>query len=311
MSGEAWALAARQHGVITHADLTRLGFSRRAIQHRVARGRLHPMFRGVYAVGRPEPSREGRWMAAILACGEGAVLSHGSAAALWGIARERNLIEVSVRRRAQGLRRSVAGPRIAIRVRSRPALRVADTTERLGIPITSVVQTLLDLATCSSAAGLERAVNEADKRDLIDPEELSDALHGHRGRPGVRSMTALLDRDTFRLSDSDLEVLFRPIAASAGLPPPLSKQVVNGLEVDFYWPDLGLVVETDGLRYHRTPAAQARDWKRDQTHTAAGLSTLRFTHWQVRREAAYVEDTLRQTARLPPAEAHPSQRRPR
>ncbi len=83
-------------------------------------------------------------------------------------------------------------------------------------------------------------------------------------------------------------MLFRPIAEGAGLPPPLTKQWVNGFEVDFYWPDLGLVVETDGLRYHRTPSTQSRDALRDQTHTAAGLTTLRFTHYQVKYEPAHV-----------------------
>jgi very-short-patch-repair endonuclease len=108
----------------------------------------------------------------------------------------------------------------------------------------------------------------------------------------------LLDPFTFRLSDSDLEILFRPIAAAAGLPPPLSKEPVSGFEVDFFWPDLGLVVETDGLRYHRTPSAQARDRLRDQTHTAAGRTTLRFTHYQVRYEPRYVRQVLEETVRV-------------
>lgn len=162
--------------------------------------------------------------------------------------------------------------------------------------MTCPARTLLDMATECGTLTVERAVNEADKRDLIDPEELRATLDGYIGEPGVRPLRVLLDRHTFRLSDSDLEIVFRPLAAAVGLPPPLSKQIVNGFEVDFYWPDLGLVVETDGLRYHRTPAAQARDRLRDQTHTAAGLTPLRFTHHQVKYESAYVQQVLAETA---------------
>lgn len=97
------------------------------------------------------------------------------------------------------------------------------------------------------------------------------ALYGYSGEPDVRPLRDLLDHHTFRLSDSDLEILFRPIAAAAGLPPPTTKAIVNGFEVDFFWPELVLVVETDGLRYHRTPSAQARDRLRDQAHVARRL----------------------------------------
>jgi len=159
-----------------------------------------------------------------------------------------------------------------------------------------MVQTLVDMATELADGPLERMVNEADKHDLIDPEELRAALAGRRGEPGVKRLSALLDKRTFRLSDQELERLFRPIAAAAGLPGELTKAWVNGLEVDFHWPSLGLVVETDGLRYHRTPAAQTRDRVRDQAHTAAGLTQLRFTHWQVKHEAAYVRGILARTA---------------
>ena len=140
-------------------------------------------------------------------------------------------------------------------------------------------------------------MNEADKLDLIDPEALRDSLDHYRGEPGARPLRALLDRQTFRLSDSDLEILFRPLAAGAGLPPPLTKQMVDGFEVDFHWPELDLIVETDGLRYHRTPAAQTRDRLRDQTHTAAGRTALRFTHHQVKHERRHVLRVLRETAR--------------
>jgi very-short-patch-repair endonuclease len=140
---------------------------------------------------------------------------------------------------------------------------------------------------------LERAVNEADKLDLVDPETLRLVLDGHGGEPGVRVLRTMLDRHTFRLSDSDLEILFRPLARAAAFPLPLSKHRVLGYEADFWFPDQGLIVETDGLRYHRTPAQQARAVKRDQTHQAGGLRVLRFTHWQIAYEPNEVTAILR------------------
>lgn len=135
-------------------------------------------------------------------------------------------------------------------------------------------------------------MNEADKRDLVDPDELRMALPRYSRERGVDALQTLLDRLTFRLSDSDLEIFFRPIARDAGLPPPETKQMVNGFEVDFFWPELGLVIETDGLRYHRTPSQQNRGLRRDQTHTAAGMTPLRFSHSQIKYEPDYVRSRL-------------------
>jgi len=179
----------------------------------------------------------------------------------------------------------------------RPSLPDRDIVTCDRIPVTCPARTLLDLATELEPAALERAVNEADKRDLIDPDNLRATLDRYAGEPGVRPLRTLLDKHTFRLSDSELEVVFRSIATTAGLPQPLTKVWVNGFEVDFFWPDIGLIVETDGLRYHRTPAAQARDRLRDQTHTAAGLTTLRFTHSQVKHNREHVRAVLQRTAR--------------
>jgi very-short-patch-repair endonuclease len=291
-SRRAWELAGRQHGIVARRQLLALGFNAREIEHRVSRGRLHLVMRGVYAVGWPRLTRERRWMAAVLACGDGALLSHHSAAALWGFGAERGReIDVSVCRRTR-LRRP------GILVRSRPGLGETHTACRDGIPVTGVVRTLIDIAAELSPTAAERTVNEADKLDLVDPETLRTALEDHPGEPGARPLRALLDARTFRLSDSVLEVLFRPIAAAAGLPLPLTKQIVNGFEVDFFFPDLDLVVETDGLRYHRTPSAQARDARRDRSHTLAGTTSLRFTHHEVKYEAVKVKKSLQRAATL-------------
>jgi very-short-patch-repair endonuclease len=290
-SRRVWALAARQHGVIALFQLLELGYTVAAIRWRVARGRLHPVHRGVYAVGRPELTRKGEWMAAVLACGAASVLSHQSAAELWEIRGERNgLIHVSVPKGETHEHKGVLAHR-------RSALGADDVTAHHGIPVTSPMLTLIDLATHVPARALEAAINEADKLDLVTPMELRGALEGRSGQRGVGVLRRILDRATFLLTDSELERRFLPIAARAGLPSPLTQHRMNGFKVDFFWPDLRLVVETDGLRYHRTPQQQARDRVRDQVHAAAGLTSVRFTHWQVRYDPSHVKRTLHAVAR--------------
>jgi len=240
-------------------------------------------------------------MAAVLSCGADARLSHESAGELWGFRwqgpgvageagrADKAIIEVTVpahvMRHREGIRvhrRKLPGP---------------DRADREGIPITSPIRTLLDLATRHPRSRLEAAVNEADRLGLLDPETLRSALDERARWPGVAPLRALLDRSTCRLTDSELERRFLPLARRAGLPPPLTGCLVNGFKVDFFWPELGLTVETDGLRYHRTAAQQARDRLRDQTHTAAGLTPMRFTHAQVRDRPRWVVETLAAVAR--------------
>jgi hypothetical protein len=229
-------------------------------------------------------------MAALLACGEGSYLSHRSAAALYGIGAERDgLIEVSIIQRTARHHRG-------IKARRRPSLPSHDVGTLNQIPVTSPVRTLIDLATLEPPNRVERAVNEADKRDHVDPDALRKALQRYAGEPGVKRLRKVLDKHTFRLSDQELELLFRPLADQAGLPVELTKVFVNDYEVDFFWPSLGLVVETDGWRYHRTPSAQTRDALRFQVHTASGLTPLRFSHWQVKHDPAHVRAILGTTA---------------
>jgi very-short-patch-repair endonuclease len=284
LHSSVWTLARKQHGVFSRAQLLELGLHRQAIAHRIARGRLHPVYRGVYAVGRPELTQFGRWMAALLAVGPEAVLSHTSAAALWGIAKQTgNAIHVSV---PTHLRRSSAR---GITVHRRKELNA--TTHR-GVRVVSVVDAVVDLA-AEGYDALDRAINEADKLDLVDPETLRAEVDGDR-RPGAAKLRAVLDRYT--RTDSQLERDFLRIARKAGLPHPRTQHRVNGHRVDFFWPDLNLVVETDGLRYHRTPAQQAADRVRDQDHFVAGVRSLCFTRAQVRFEPRRVEAVLRAAA---------------
>ena len=230
-------------------------------------------------------------MAAVLTCGTGAVLSHESAASLWGVrAVERCRIEVSVPRPRHPRRDGIV-------VYRRTDLRSERLTRRHGIPVTTPVCTLVDLATRLDADSLEAAVNEADKLGLVPAHALRAALSRLGRRRGAAVLRKTLDRRTFTLTDSQLERRFLPLARAAGLPPPLTGRRVNGFKVDFYWPDVGLVVETDGLRYHRTPAQQAHDRVRDQAHSAAGLTPLRFTRAQVAFEPGHVQRTLTAVAR--------------
>jgi very-short-patch-repair endonuclease len=286
-----WALADMQHGVVARRQLREMGFSGKAIEHRLVRGRLHPVEWEVFAVGRPQLDTRGRWMAAVLSCGPTAALSHWSAGALWGIADEKHEIEVSVRTCTRRGRRGSG-----VRLHRRECLCSEELACHEGIPVTRPTRTLVDLAALAGPAGIERLVNEADRLNLVNPESLSASLGSYRGQRGVARLREALDSRTFRLTDSELERRFLRLAREARLPVPETGSRLNGFKVDFHWPDMGLVVETDGLRYHRTPAQQARDRERDQAHVAAGLTALRFTHAQVFHEPERVRQTLRTVA---------------
>jgi hypothetical protein len=187
----AWSLAKGQHWAIAGFQLLELGYTRRAIRHRVDIGRLHLVFRGVYAVGRRELTRKGTWMGAILACRFQMALSHETAGALWGICGER------------GSAIHVAG------TRGRDH-RVPGVTSHENIPVTTPVRTLIDLGTRLPSHSLEAAINEADKLDLIDPNDLRAALDERRGQRGVGAVREILERGEFVLTDSALEGRFLP-----------------------------------------------------------------------------------------------------
>ncbi len=253
------------------------------------------MRRGVYVVGRPELSREGEWMAALLACGPRSVLSHITAAALWGIATESRVESRTVH---------ITGPRTSRRAQSgvkyhQRTISPSEATLQHSLPLTPPSLTLVDLAATFPPRRLEAAVNAADRLELITPQRLREELTAMPPRHGLPALRQLLDRRTFQITDSDLERRFLALVRAAKLPAPLTRQSVSGFRVDFFWPDLGLVVETDGLRYHRTPSQQAGDRLRDQAHAAAGLTPLRFTHDQIRHEPNQVAHALaRVIARL-------------
>lgn len=292
-TADLWHLVRRQHGVVSRAQLLELGFRPEAIEHRIARGRLHRLWRGVYAVGRPETSQEGQWMAAVLSCGPEALLSHRSAAVLWGLARRAVGIDVVI---PEGTYRRRAG----IRVHRRSGLDAEQRRWVSGIPVTDPVATLVDLASCVPEWQVERAINEADRLELVDPEALRAAIERLPRRHGIPRLRRMLGGQP--LTDTGLERRFLAIAQLAGLAKPETQVWLNGYRVDFYWPQLRLVVETDGWVYHRTSGAQAADRRRDQAHATAGITTLRFAEEQIRDEADEVQRTLKVVARRLAAE---------
>jgi very-short-patch-repair endonuclease len=171
------------------------------------------------------------------------------------------------------------------------------TTKLGSIPVCQPLFTLVDLAAHLDIEELTKAVNEADRLNLVDHDELISLVESLPGRRGIRKLRALLGG--YSRTDSNLERRFLRLVDRAGLPRPLAQAELEGLRVDFFWPEFALVVETDGLTYHRTPAQQATDRRRDQVLTAAGFTCLRFTNAQVRLEPDSVVTTLRTTAARP------------
>ena len=290
ITGDAWALSTGQHDVIAHSQLRRLGFTEEAIRHRVRTGRLFRLWRGVYAVGRPTVGRHGLWKAATLACGPAAALDGESGLALWDVrSKEGKQIEIALPERSV---RELSGIKLR-RVRG-----LADqVTEIDGIPVLSLPPLFAHLAGRVKPGALEAAINEADKRDLIHVEQLRREAEALRGRPGVASLRRVIDRATFRYTDSGLERAMLPIFKAAKLEGYATQARVNGYLVDFYFPALNFVIETDGGRFHRTAFQQAKDRRRDQAHTLAGTAFLRFTHGQIRYERSYVKWAVRKKAR--------------
>jgi very-short-patch-repair endonuclease len=276
-------VAARQHAVVSLAQLRELGMSRRGVQHRVARGFLHPKYRGVYAVGHPRLTQHGRWLAAVLACGPGAVLSHRSAAALWGLLAPVAAVEVSTD--------------VARRERPGITLRSAfvhqdERTVHHAIPTTTVPRTLLDLAAVLAPHRLERAANEADVLRLTDPLSLAALVARHPNKRGVRSARAQAAGGANH-TRSELEAAFLAFLDAHGLPRPATNVAIAGHEVDCVWRTRHLIAELDGRAYHDTALRFESDRARDRALAVAGWRTVRITWRQVHRERAALASDLR------------------
>lgn len=285
-------VAERQHGVVSRRQLLDRGLGRLAIDRRITQGRLRVVHQGVYAIGHPHLTTDGRWMAAALACGPAAVLSHRAAAALW-LLRPSKQLELTVP--AARRRPSITLHRIA----------VADdeVTEIRRIPVTTVPRTLFDLAAVLPAHQLERAINEAEIQRLADPLSLPALLARYPGRRGVRTLRAILGEGT-RRTRSELEARFLAFLRRAGLALPEANVhlLVGGawIECDCVWRDRRLVVELDGHATHGTTAAFERDRARDRSLHVHGWRTVRVTWRQLSDEPEALAVDLRALLRRAP-----------
>jgi hypothetical protein len=289
---EIEALATTQRGIIFRRQLLAIGLGAKAIAYRVRVGRLIVMYRGVYAVGHRALTREGRWLAAVAACGRRAVLSHGDAAAHWGLMPVRGrLIHVTTPSR------SGRDPdRSRIRLHRTGTLRAWETSLNDGIPTTTVARTLLDLSPLLRPRALEDVIAQADRLGLFDLVGVRRSLREHPRQAGAPALRALLDRlsgaETIDLR-SPLEVALLQLCDDYGLPVPHANVLLEGFLVDFHWPGTTLVVETDGFTYHSMPQAFEADRARDQALTLAGYTVVRFTHRQLTRQPGRAAGHLR------------------
>lgn len=299
MDGPIGALAGRQHGVVARRQLRELGFGDSTIDSRLRRGALLALHRGVYAVGHRKLTIQGRWMAAVLACGPGAVLSHRSAGQHWALVpRSRSIPEVTRPRGFKG----------------RPGIRAhrstlpPDEVEVLdGIPVTSASRTLFDMAAVLGPSQLEQALNEAEVRQLTSHLSVPDLLRRHPGLRGAATLRAVLDEGLHGITRRELERRFAALLDRHRLPRPRRNVhvAVRGrfYEVDCLWRRQRVVVELDGRAVHGTKRAFETDRERDRILLAEGWRPMRVTWRQLRDEPELIVSDLRsllETARSAP-----------
>jgi very-short-patch-repair endonuclease len=287
------ALADRQHGVVARHQLLAAGQTPRVIRRAVEAGRLRPVFRGVYAVGHVALSREAWWMAALLACGPEAALSHRTAATLWGLRTDPPLpVDVTT---------STAHGRKHARITThRTRLHPLDALVIDDLRVTTPSRTIVDMAATLEGRALREVVERAQDQRRFDPQDI-EATIARAGRPpGTRRLEDLIalmspDADNAR---SHLERVFLRLVRRARLPRPIPNHEIAGRARDFVWPEQRLVVETDGYRYHSSRQARRRDSRRDRELTARGWRPARFTF----EEIAFERDQVaRELAGLLPA----------
>lgn len=273
-------------------QLRRIGLRPAATRERVAAGRLHRVHAGVYAVGHPVLALEGRLLAAVLACGPEAFLSHRSAAQLWGLLSNTSAIDVSSPLRTGRLLEGISVHRCG-------TATPLDVTTRKGIPCANVARTLVDLAGIVSRRTLQRVCEQAEVLELFDLRAIEEVLERNRRRRGSRRLRGVLAEVSpdAGVSRSELERRFLALCRQHHLSSPSVNCWVavsdDGFAVDFLWPAQRLIAETDGQRFHHTRRAFERDRRRDQLLTTAGYRVVRFTWRQVVNRPREVGATLR------------------
>jgi uncharacterized protein DUF559 len=272
------ALAARQYGVITHEQLNELGYSDGAINRAVMSGRLHAWHRSVFAVGHQGLSPHGLCMAAVLFRGRGALISYQSAAWLWGFEKKLEIpVRVSVRWRGHA--------QDAIGLHHCPALRDEDIAETERLPVTGVARTLLDYASEAKTYRLQRAIDQADRLELLDLaaiDLITEEVRGHRGRtPLLKAMSIYREKGVTR---SGGEKRMLAALADVGVRLPAVNNFVEGYELDFFWDQERFGVELDSWEHHRGRRSFEEDRKRQEELAMAGIETIRITGTRLRRE---------------------------
>jgi len=275
------ALAGRQHGIVARRQLAALGMSREAIATRLGRRHLHEVHRGIYIVGVRRITQRGCWMAAVLAAGEGAVLSHRSAARLWGV----------LPLAAEWIDVAVPGKRIRRQGIVNRRSEVADDEQTVvdGIPVTSVFRTIFDLAAVVDKRTLERALHEAEVRELRDRVSLPTLLERYPRRRGSRNLSALLEsQEPVGWTRNDFEEAFLALVDAYGLPRPRMNAALalrgRFFEIDALWEEQWIAVELDSRGVHGTRKRFETDRQRDRILLAEGWRTMRVTWRQLQEE---------------------------
>jgi very-short-patch-repair endonuclease len=276
-------LAKRQWGVVTRAQLAEAGLRERGVADWVRDGRLHRLYRGVYAYGHDRLRLEGRWLAAVFACGPGAVLSHRDAAALWEL-RQSNSAYIDVTVPSLNGRRRKKG----IRVHRSGRLGPEDVTVRHGIPVTTVARTLLDLADVIERQALKRVITEAEYTSQFDLTAINAVVQNSPGRRSAKLMEAVRARR--HRTRSGLEMRFLRFLERHAVEEPETGVWIEAYEVDFIWPRARLVVELDGFAAHKTRSTFDADRFRDRRLWRAGFRTMRLTDDALDDEQAVLDD---------------------
>ena len=272
-------LAGKQRGVIALWQLLELGFTRDMVEWRTRSGRLHCVFRGVYAF-TPEITPSARFMAAALAYGPAAVLSHRAAAAIWDLG---------------GWPTRVIDVTVPTRRTSQPGIRIhranVKRAEKDGYPVTTPTRTLIDLAPSLPLARLEETIERAERLELLDVKALHEHSHGRRGAKRLKAI--LSDWIEPEPTRSQLERAIRKLCENHNLPLPSQNVSLHGLDVDGYWEEANVVAELDSYEWHRTRRTFERDREKAAALEAKGVRVLRFTWRQITRRPADVAATLR------------------
>jgi very-short-patch-repair endonuclease len=279
-------LTARQQGVVARRQLDERGVGRGAVELRLRKGLLLPIHRGVYAMAGLPLTIRGHWMAAVLACGPEAVLSHFAAAALWDLQRAPSVrIDVT----APG-KHALKGVRCHI-ARSLPD---QDRATIDGIPVTSLNRTVLDLSELQSRQRVRSTLEAVQRRDLLDKPALDALIDRTPGR-NLHHLRAALNEihDEAPWTQSELETRFLEVIRAAGLPEPSVNVVVHDEVVDFYWPGAQLIVEVDGYAFHKGRRAFEQDRARDLKLRVAGEHVIRITHRVIEHETIGLVADLR------------------